>query len=261
MQESPQNHTQFATNTLQNNNPLGIKALIFDVFGTLVDWRSSVAAHAQQTLSHLHLDNFDYESFADDWRDQYQPSMQKIRSAQVVFSPLDTLHLNNLNVVLNNLNLREVPEATKHLLNHAWHILDAWSDTKAGLERLRRNFLIAPCSNGNISLMIDLARHNDLRWDAVLGAEIAGNYKPHPSVYTASVKALGLEPNEVMMVAAHSSDLSAASALGLRTAFVARPLEHGPTGSKNFKQAETKALCPVDLSAHDLLDLAKQLGC
>ena len=236
-----------------------VKALIFDVFGTLVDWRTSVASHAQTLLGAKH--SIEWHTFADAWRDQYQPSMQKVRSGEIPFCSLDTLHLINLNRVIQDFSLKGIDENTKHELNLAWHRLNAWSDTLDGLTRLRERFVIAPCSNGNISLMIDLARHNRFHWDAILGSEIAGNYKPNPIVYRASVKALGLSPNEVMMVAAHSSDLKAAAEQGLKTAFIARPLEHGPMGCKNHAQAETQALTPVDYSATDLLDLAKQLNC
>jgi len=240
-----------------SNSP--IKALLFDVFGTLVDWRTSVASHVEKHLSPEYSINcFD---FADAWRDQYQPSMQKVRSGEIPFSSLDTLHLINLNKVIHDFSLKGISEDTKKVLNLAWHRLEGWGDTKEGLNRLRKNFVIAPCSNGNISLMIDLARHNQIHWDAILGSEIAGNYKPNPIVYRASVKALGLSPAQVMMVAAHSSDLKAAAEQGLKTAFITRPLEHGPVGSKNHLQAETEAKTPVDYSATDLNDLAEQLGC
>ena len=239
--------------------PTTIKALLFDVFGTLVDWRTSVALHAQ---NHLGKDfSLDWLAFADAWRDQYQPSMQKVRSGEIPFSSLDSLHLINLNRVIQDLGLKGVEESTKRELNLAWHKLDGWADTHEGLSRLRTKFLTAPCSNGNISLMIDLARHNQIHWDAILGSEIAGNYKPNPIVYRASVKALGLNPSEVMMVAAHSSDLKAAAEQGLRTAFITRTFEHGPVGSKNYTQAEHEAHTTVDYSATDLIDLANQLSC
>ena len=236
-----------------------IKALIFDVFGTLVDWRSSIAAQAQTHLGK----NFslNWLDFADAWRDQYQPSMQKVRSGEIPFCSLDTLHLINLKRVIQDFSLKGIDEQTIAELNLAWHKLGCWSDTQMGLNRIRQKFVIAPCSNGNISLMINLARHNQIHWDAILGSEIAGNYKPNPIVYQASVKALGLNPSEVMMVAAHSFDLKAAADQGLRTAFVARPQEYGPAGAKNHYKAETKPLTEVDYSCSDLNDLATQLGC
>ena len=243
----------------KTKSDLTTKALIFDVFGTLVDWRTSVANHARQILGKDF--SVDWLDFADAWRDQYQPSMQKVRSGEIPFCSLDTLHLINLNRVIQDFSLKGINEDTKKVLNNAWHELDGWSDTKEGLNRLRKKFITAPCSNGNISLMIDLARHNEIHWDAILGSEIAGNYKPNPIVYKASVKALGLAPNEVMMVAAHSSDLKAAAEQGLKTAFLARPLEHGPIGSKNNSQAETAPLTQVDYCASDLFELCEQLGC
>ena len=235
-----------------------IKALVFDVFGTLVDWRTGIAAQAKALLSNDF--NLDWNLFADAWRAQYQPSMQRIRGGEIAFCTLDTLHMINLNQVIKDFNLEGIKEQTKQNLNHAWHTLGGWSDTQDALHRIRKHFLIAPCSNGNISLMIYLARHNHIHWDAILGAEIAGNYKPHPIVYQRSVETLGLKPSEVMMVAAHSSDLEAARAQGLKTAFVRRPFEYGPVGSPNHHLAETAALFSVDFSAKDLNDLADQLG-
>jgi len=236
-----------------------IKALIFDVFGTLVDWRTSIASQAEIILGKKF--SLNWLDFADAWRDQYQPSMQKVRSGEIPFCSLDTLHLINLKRVIQDLSLKGIEEQTLVELNASWHKLECWSDTQMGLTRLRKKYITAPCSNGNISLMINLARHNQIHWDAVLGAEIAGNYKPNPIVYQASVKALGLKPSEVMMVAAHSFDLKAAADQGLRTAFVARPQEYGPVGAKNHNKAETKPITEVTYSCTDLSDLADQLGC
>jgi len=230
-----------------------VKALLFDVFGTLVDWRSSIAREARAILQPLGA-QADWSAFADAWRDQYQPAMQAVRSGEIPFSRLDVLHRRNLDVVLREFGLERIDEATRVQLNLAWHRLDAWPDVRAGLERLRTGFRIAPCSNGNISLMADLARRNGLHWDAVLGAEVARDYKPKPAVYLASAAAFDCAPHEAMMVAAHSSDLAAAAACGLRTAFIARPDEHGPG------RGERVASVPVDLSAASLLDLADRLG-
>ncbi|MBE2258672.1 MAG: haloacid dehalogenase type II [Rhodobacteraceae bacterium] len=230
----------------------GIGALIFDVFGTLVDWRTAIAREARQHLSPLAID-VDWHAFADAWRDQYQPAMEEVRSGRLPFSKLDRLHRRNLDVVLADLGLDQVDEATRTALNLAWHRLDAWPDVAPGLLELRTSFRLAPCSNGNISLMVDLARHNGLPWDAILGAELARDYKPKAIVYLAAADAFDLAPTETMMVAAHSPDLAAAAAAGLRTAFVARPHEFGPN------TGETSASVPVDLSAADLLDLARLL--
>lgn len=230
-----------------------VKALFFDVFGTLVDWRTSVAREAQQILQPLGF-NVDWGAFADAWRDQYQPAMQEVRSGRIPFSKLDVLHRRNLERILPRFAIRDLPEHTLVRLNFAWHRLDAWPEVPAALARLRKKFLLAPVSNGNISLMVDLARRNGLPWDAILGAEIAGDYKPKPRVYLASAAAFDLQPPECMMVAAHSRDLAAAAESGLRTAHVARPDEHGPgTG-------ERAPSVPVDVSGSDLNDVATKLG-
>ena len=228
-----------------------LRALIFDVFGTLVDWHGSIAREVQQILG---ARAGDAGAFATAWRAQYQPAMEAVRTGALPFSKLDVLHRHNLDRVLSDLGLSDVDEATRVQLNLAWHRLDAWPDVPPGLLRLRERFRIAPCSNGNISLMVDLARRNSLPWDAILGAEVARNYKPKPEVYLSAASAFDCAPDEVLMVAAHSSDLAAAAACGLRTAHVARPNEHGPG------RGEQAASVPVDRQAQDLLDLAAQLG-
>ena len=231
-----------------------IKALVFDVFGTLVDWRSSIAREAEAVLAPLGV-KLDWPGFADAWRDQYQPAMEEVRSGRLPFSKLDVLHRRNLDVVLKASGLERIDALTRAHLNLAWHRLDAWPDVAPGLARLRGKFKLAPCSNGNISLMVDLARRNAFAWDAILGAEIAGDYKPKPIVYLSAAAAFDCAPQETMMVAAHSSDLAAARATGLRTGFIARPNEHGPG------KGEVKAAGPVDYSAEGLVKLAELLGC
>ena len=203
------------------------KALFFDVFGTLVDWRTSVAREAEAALKPLgHA--LDWLAFADAWRDEYQPAMDAVRTGEIPFCRLDVLHRRNLERILPRFGLSGLGEEVLARLNLAWHRLDAWQDVPPGLKRLRGRFLLAPVSNGNISIMVGLARHNDLVWDAILGAEVAGDYKPKPRVYLAACEAFGLAPEACAMVAAHSGDLAAAAACGLRTAHVARPNEHGP---------------------------------
>ncbi len=232
-----------------------IKALIFDVFGTLVDWRSSIAREARQVLTPLGI-TIDWPAFADAWRDEYQPAMEEVRSGRIAFGKLDGLHRRNLDVVLARMGLGgRVDEATRVALNLAWHRLDAWPDVPAALALLRQRYLLAPCSNGNISLMVDLARRNGLLWDAILGAELARDYKPKPVVYLSAVSAFDLRPEQVMMVAAHSSDLAAAAQAGLRTAFIARPDERGPG------LGESAPTVQVDFVAADLGALAGMLGC
>jgi 2-haloacid dehalogenase len=230
-----------------------VKALVFDVFGTTVDWRSGVAREAKTILGARGY-ALDWLAFADAWRAEYQPGMEEVRSGKIPFSKLDIIHRRMLERIRSKFGLESVEEPVLQELNLAWHRLDAWPDVPQGLRRLRKTFLLAPCSNGNISLMVDIARRNDFHWDAILGAEIAGDYKPKPRVYLAAAEALGLKPEECMMVAAHSSDLKAAAATGLRTAHIARPDEHGP-GTGEFKPT-----VPVDVAASSFLDLADKLS-
>jgi len=230
-----------------------IHALLFDVFGTLVDWRNSIAREVEATLAPCGA-AVDWLAFADAWRGQYQPAMDEVRSGRLPFSKLDALHRRNLDIVLREFALDDVDEATRAHLNLAWHRLDAWPDVRPGLDRLRPRFKLAPCSNGNISLMIDLARRNGFRWDAILGAELARDYKPKPIVYLAAVDALDCAPDEVMMVAAHPSDLAAAARAGLRTAFLERPDEFG--AGRGDKLGDT----PVDHAVTSLTALADALG-
>lgn len=202
------------------------KALIFDVFGTLVDWRSSIAESAAQRFKAAGV-SADTEAFADAWRGEYQPAMERIRSGNRGYIPLDDLHRENLELVLTRLNLAD---AFQDLTDWArdWENLDPWPDVVAGLTAAKSHALIAPCSNGSIALMSHMARRNHFPWDAILGADVAQNYKPHPSVYHAAVTAFRLTPGEVMMVAAHEDDLAAAEIAGLQTGFIPRPKEFGP---------------------------------
>ena len=230
-----------------------IRAMFFDVFGTLVDWRTGVAREADRVLSPLGY-SLDWTAFADAWRAEYQPGMEEVRSGRIPFSKLDMLHRHNLERFMPRFGLTDLSKTVRHELTLAWHRLDAWPDVPAALKRLREKFLLAPVSNGNVSLMVDLARHNDLPWDAILGAEIAGDYKPKPRVYLAACEAFDLKPAQCMMVAAHSNDLAAAAACGLRTGHIARPGEYGPgTG-------ERTPTVPVDFAGSDLADLASKLG-
>jgi 2-haloacid dehalogenase len=232
---------------------LGLRALFFDVFGTLVDWRTSVAREAKIILKPLGH-NLDWLAFADAWRGEYQPGMEEVRSGRQPFAKLDVLHRRNLDRFLPRFGLQKLPSDVLHALTLSWHRLDAWPDVPVALARLKKKFMIAPVSNGNISLMADLARRNNFPWDAILGAEIAGDFKPKPGVYLAACAAFDLAPEQCMMVAAHSSDLAAAAGCGLRTGHIARPDEHGPgTG-------EPTPTVKVDLAGKDLTDLADKLG-
>src|SRR5216683_4195034 len=204
-----------------------VKALFFDVFGTLTDFRGSVAREAEAILAPLGH-SLDWLAFADAWRDQYQPAMEEVRSGRAPFRKLDLLHRENLDRIRPRFGLADLSEDAARNLNLAWHRIDAWPDVPGGLSRLKRRFMLAPVSNGNISLMVDLARRNGFPWDAILGSEIAGDFKPKPRVYLAACEAFDLPPGDCMMIAAHSNDLSHAAKNGLRTGHIARPNEHGP---------------------------------
>jgi 2-haloacid dehalogenase len=232
----------------------GIRALVFDVFGTLVDWRTGIAREARAALA-THGRTVDGEAFADAWRARYQPTMEEVRSGRIAFAKLDVLHRRNLDQVLEAFGFDDLTEAARSELNLAWHRLDAWPDVTPGLARLRQRFRVAPCSNGNISLMADLARRNAWHWDAIVGAELARDYKPKAVVYLTAAAAFDCTPAQTLMVAAHSSDLESAAAAGLRTAFIARPDEYGPG------RGEHSASGAVDVSADGLAALADWLGC
>jgi 2-haloacid dehalogenase len=232
---------------------LAVKALFFDVFGTLVDWRTSIAREAEALLKPKAA-TLDYFAFADAWRGEYQGALEEVRAGRIGFCKLDILHRRNLELTLKRFDIGALTEDEKRNFNLAWHRLDAWPDVPTGLARLKRGYVIAPVSNGNISLVVDLARRNGFPWDVILGAEIAGDYKPKPRVYLAAAETLDLRPEACMMVAAHSSDLAAAAALGLRTAHVARPNEHGPG------RGEAAPTIAVDLAVKSVEELAAKLG-
>jgi 2-haloacid dehalogenase len=233
-----------------------VRALVFDVFGTVVDWRGGVARDARAFLAR-HAPEVDPGAFADAWRARYSPAMEEVRSGRRRFTRLDVLHRENLLAVLPAFGIdpAAIADADLDALNLAWHRLDPWPDSVAGLGRLKQKFIIAPLSNGNIRLMIDMAKRAGLPWDAILGAEVAQAYKPSPQAYLRTAETLMLMPAEVCLVAAHNSDLAAARACGLRTAFVARAAEHGPH--------QTTDLAPTadwDIVASDFVDLAAQFG-
>jgi len=233
--------------------PPPLRALLFDVFGTCVDWRTSVAREVEAAArrADVAIDPF---AFADAWRARYQPSMEEVRAGRRPFVPLDQLHRESLDALLPRFGLEGLGEPERAELNRAWHRLDPWPDAVAGLERLRRRFVVAPHSNGNVALLVAMARRAGLPWDCILGAEVVGRYKPEPESYAAAVRLLALSPGEAMMVAAHGSDLLAAGAQGLRTAFVARPHEWGArVGAESAPEG-------CDVVAGDFLELAARLG-
>ncbi len=231
----------------------GVRALFYDVFGTLMDWRTSVAREAERVLGPLGH-SLDWLAFADAWRAEYQPGMEEVRAGRIPFSKLDVLHRRNLERILPRFGLQGLNEDVRADLNLAWHRLDAWPDVPAAMARLKKKFWLAPCSNGNIALMVDLARRNNIPWDAILGSDVARDFKPKPGVYLAACDAFNLAPGQCMMVAAHTRDLVAAAKCGLRTGHIARPDEYGPN------TGETAPTAPVDIAGKDLADLATKLG-
>ncbi|MEM7270854.1 MAG: haloacid dehalogenase type II [Pseudomonadota bacterium] len=224
------------------------KAAIFDVFGTVVDWRSGVAAEVAKAFPDI-----DAHAFADAWRGEYQPAMERVRSGARGYIALDNLHLENLAIVLGRFGLRLDEEAALSL-NRAWEKLPPWPDSVEGLAAIRAKMPVAPCSNGSIALMTHLARFGGLGWDCILGAEVGRGYKPDPKVYLASCAALGLRPDEVVMVACHNDDLAAARRTGLQTAYFPRADELGPGVKQDLAPAED-----WDFIASDMIDLATQL--
>jgi len=233
-----------------------ISALTFDVFGTVVDWRTSVTREGEAFGKPRNL-SVDWAKFADSWRSLYQPAMEEVRSGRRPWAKLDDLHRESLVRLLGDFEITGVSPAEIDHLNHAWHRLDPWPDAVPGLTRLKGRFTLATLSNGNIALMVDMARRAGLPWDAILGAEVARAYKPTPEAYLRSAEALGLRPEQCLMVAAHPSDLASAARCGLRTAYVPRPLEFGP--GRPGSQPEPGQ--PFDVVAADFVELAEKLGC
>ena len=227
---------------------------MFDVFGTVVDWRTSITREVDDLARRKDL-HVDAAKFADAWRAGYMPSMNRVRTGDLPWTKLDDLHRMTLERVLVEFGVTGLSEEEKAFLNRAWHRLRQWPDAVSGLTRLKRKFIIAPLSNGNIALITNMAKHAGLPWDCVLGAELVRHYKPDPEVYRSAAELLDLNPGDVVMVAAHLRDLGAAKAEGLRTAFVVRPDEFGPDGKPDLVPDES-----VDISAKSFDDLASQLG-
>ena len=231
---------------------LTVKALIFDVFGTVVDWRGSVIREGEELGRKNNLD-VDWDAFADDWRSRYAPSMDRVRRGELPWTNLDALHRASLEELLEEFGIEGLSEEEIDYLNKAWHRLDPWPDSVAGLARLKRRYVISTFSNGNVALLTDMAKRAGLPWDLILSAELVRHYKPDPETYLMAPNLLDLRPDEVMLVAAHPSDLRAAQTHDLQTAYVLRPLEWGPKG-------EAEPADPsFDLVVEDLIELAKKL--
>jgi len=232
-----------------------VQALLFDVFGTVVDWRSSLIDDLARFGAGKGV-KADWAAFADDWRGLYQPAMDEVRTGRRPWTILDVLHRESLDKLLVKYALTGLSEADKDHVNKVWHRLKPWPDTVEGLRRLKSRYIIGTLSNGNVGLLTRMAKHAGLPWDVVLGAETARAYKPLPQAYLASAELLNLAPSQVMLVAAHNGDLAAAAGCGLRTAFVARPAEYGPHQKRDFKADRE-----WDVVADSFVTLANAMGC
>jgi 2-haloacid dehalogenase len=231
-----------------------VKALLFDIFGTIVDWRGSIINEGASWGKQKGL-TLDWGQFADRWRAGYQPAMARVRSGELPWTKLDDLHRMVLDEVLEEFAIAGLTEAEKDDWTRVWHRLTPWPDAVAGLTRLKRQYVIAPLSNGNVSLLTNMAKRGGLPWDVILSAELAKHYKPDRECYLTAVDLLGLEPDHVMMVAAHVPDLNAARSVGLRTGFLYRPHEHGPAGT-----ADRARPGQFDVVADDTVELATTMG-
>jgi len=230
-----------------------IKALAFDVFGTVVDWRGGVIRAGEELAQSKRLD-VDWPAFADAWRKKYAPSMDRVRQGKLPWTNLDALHRASLDELLQEFGVGGLTEGEKDRLNKAWHRLDPWPDSVEGLLRLKERYIIAPLSNGNVALLTNMAKRAGLPWDLVLSAELVRRYKPDPETYLMVPVFLDLRPEEVAMVAAHPDDLRAAAGNGLKTVYVPRPLEWGPGG-------EAEPSDPAfDLVVEDFVELAGRLA-
>jgi 2-haloacid dehalogenase len=238
---------------VKSNMP-SVKALVFDTFGTIVDWRGSIIEEGTAWGKARGL-QVDWAKFAERWRAGYAPAMDKVRKGELPWTKLDDLHRMMLEPLLTEFGINGLTEDEKDHWNRVWHRLKPWPDSVAGLTRLKKKYTIAPLSNGNIGLLTDMAKHAGIPWDAILGAELVRHYKPDREVYLSAADFLGVKTSEVMMVAAHAGDLRAARENGLRTGFIYRPNEHGPGG-----KADKAKPGDFDVVSTDAVDLAKQLG-
>jgi 2-haloacid dehalogenase len=231
-----------------------VKALTFDVFGTVVDWRGSIVRDCTKFGAERGI-NVDWATFADTWRSAYRPSMDRVRRGELPWTNLDTLHRMVLDELLVKFGISGLSEADIDHLNRVWHRLDPWPDAVEGLTRLRRRFVLATLSNGNVALLTNMAKYGGLPWDCILSAELAQHYKPDAETYLTAAALLGLRPEQVMMVAAHKDDLRAAQRVGLKAAFVTRPYERGPDHTPDVSPDPG-----FDVNASDFNDLAGKLG-
>ncbi len=231
-----------------------IRAVLFDTFGTIVDWRSSLVVELSTFGTERGIEA-DWTALVDAWRGAYAPSMDRVRRGELPWTKLDDLHRASLEILVQQFGIAGLTPGDLDHLTLGWHRLAAWPDSVPGLTRLKRRFIIGPLSNGNVALLVNMARYAGLPWDMVFAAEVFGHYKPDPETYLGACRLLSLEPAQVMLCAAHNYDLHAARKLGLQTAFIARPTEYGP--------AQAKDLAPDgdwNVVAADVIDLAERLG-
>lgn len=231
-----------------------VKAMTFDVFGTVVDWRSSIIDEGSRLWAAKGV-NVDWPKFAMDWRAGYEPAMRRVRTGDLPWMNIDALHRVILDELLERHGVSGLSEADRNDLNQVWHRLNPWPDVVTGLARLRKRYVVASLSNGNVALLVNMARHGGYSWDCVLSAELARHYKPDPEVYETAAALLGLAPQQVMMVAAHNGDLNGSRAVGFRTAFVRRPLEYGAEQSTDLSPDPE-----VDIAVDSFNELADKLG-
>ena len=232
-----------------------VQALTFDIFGTITDWRGTLIRECRDFGTRKRL-TVDWAKFADAWRAAYAPSMRRVNQGQLPWKNIDELHRMILEDLLQRFGITGLEERDKEYLNRIWHRLDLWPDVRSGLARLHGHFILAPLSNGNVSLLVDLARHSGLHWDCILSAELVKRYKPDPAPYLYAAELLGLHPGQILMVAAHNSDLEGARSAGFRTAFIRRSREHGPGQSIDLAPdpGVDIAVCGIDDLANRLLE-------
>ena len=230
-----------------------VKAMTFDVFGTVVDWRSSIAREAKIMGEQKGFD-FDWDNFADKWRAGYGPSMNKVRTGELPWTKIDVLHRMILDELLSEYNITNLTESEKDHFNRAWHRLDPWPDSVPGLTELKKNYVISPLSNGNVALLVNMAKHGGLPWDTVLSAELAQHYKPDPEAYQSTSEFLGFPIEQIMMVAAHKNDLKSAMGQGMMTGYIPRPKEHGPNTTVDSNPEDY-----IDIIGENFVDFANKM--
>jgi 2-haloacid dehalogenase len=231
-----------------------VKAMTFDVFGTVVDWRGSIIEQFRAFGQERGI-AVNWEAFVDEWKSCYRPGMDAVRTGRLPWTNVDGIYRQKLDALLSEYGITGLGEADTVRLNRSWHRCRPWPDVVAGLTRLKSKYVLATLSNGDVAWMVDMAKHGGLPWDCILCAEIFRHYKPDPEVYEGAIELLGREPQQILMVAAHNYDLHAARSHGMRTAFVPRPLEYGPGQTSDLEPEED-----WDVIVSDFEELASVMG-